>query len=187
MTMQVRDLFLRLRTALEAAGVDYMLTGSFAGAVHGAVRATQDIDIVIAPTRKQLLALLDQFPDAEYYVDRAVALDALSRRGQFNVIDATTGWKVDFIIRQIRDFSLVEFDRRSTIEMSGVRLSVASAEDVIVSKLEWAKLGASARQLEDVVGIIRMQAGSLDIPYIERWVKELGLEREWREACSRAK
>ena len=62
----------------------------------------------------------------------------------------------------------------------------ASAEDVVIAKLEWAKLGASTRQLEDVAGIVRMQAEQLDRAYVERWVAVLGLSAQWSEALIKA-
>jgi hypothetical protein len=183
--VSARPLFLRLRTALEAAGVPYMLTGSFASSVHGTPRATRDIDLVIAPTREGLLALLDRFPEADYYVSREAALDALARHGQFNVVDHATGWKIDLIIRKAREFSREEFGRRREMDLDGVRLTVASPEDVLVAKLEWARLGSSERQLEDAAGIVRAQGEALDVAYVERWVKALGLEAQWREARAR--
>jgi hypothetical protein len=175
-----------IRRALQAAEIPHMLTGSFASSLHGAPRATQDIDIVIAPTREQLLALLAQFPEADYYLSQDAALDALARHEQFNVIDLATGWKIDFIIRKPREFSREEFERRRPVELSGVELDVASAEDVLIAKLEWAKLGASARQIDDVAGIIRLQGESLDRAYVERWVRALGLDEQWQVAQARA-
>jgi hypothetical protein len=137
---------------LESSGMPYMLTGSYASAVHGTPRATQDIDIVIGPSHPQLMSLLRHLPETSYYVSQEAALDALARRGQFNVIDFATGWKVDFIIVKAREFSREELRRRRVIDFDGVPLYVASAEDVLIAKLEWAKLGASARQLEDAAG-----------------------------------
>lgn len=180
--VSVGELFVRIRAALEAAAIPHMLTGSFASSLHGAPRATQDIDIVIAPTRHQLLALLAQFPDDEYYISRDAALEALARHEQFNVIDLATGWKIDFIIRKPREFSRAEFERRRPAELSGVALDVASAEDVLIAKLEWAKLGASARQIDDAAGILRLQGESLDRAYVERWVHALGLDEQWQAA-----
>jgi hypothetical protein len=178
--------FLRIRDALERAGVPYMLTGSFASSIHGVPRATHDVDVVIAPTREQLLALLDQFPDTEYYVSRDAALDALARRSQFNVVDFASGWKIDLIVRKARDFSREEFERRRAMEVGGVWLDVASAEDVLIAKLEWAKRGASEQQLDDAAGVIRSQGEKLDIAYVERWIQILGLDDEWQRASSRA-
>jgi hypothetical protein len=180
--MNTGDVFARVLAALEAAGVPHMLTGSFASSFHGVPRGTQDIDIVIAPDREQLLALIAKFPASRYYVSRDAALDALAHHGQFNVIDLATGWKIDFIIRKPRAFSREEFGRRRPADLSGMEIDIASAEDVLLAKLEWAKRGGSARQIEDAAGIIRLQGGRLDIDYVRRWVEALGLQEQWRAA-----
>ncbi len=66
-----------------------------------------------------------------------------------------------------------------------VGLGVASAEDVLIAKLEWAKLGASARQIEDAAGIIQLQGDQLDREYVEKWVSELGLEDQRKDALAK--
>jgi hypothetical protein len=177
---------LTIRTILEAARVPYMVTGSFASSLHGTARSTHDLDVVIDPSREALLELLDSLPPAKYYFNRDTALAALADRTQFNVVDCTTGWKVDFILVKPRAFSREEFGRRRPVEISGVRLDIATAEDSILSKLEWAKLTESARQIEDAAGVIRMQREALDIPYVEGWVRNLGLDAEWLKAKARA-
>ena len=63
---------------------------------------------------------------------------------------------------------------------------MASSEDVLVAKLEWAKLGSSARQIEDAAGIICLQGEGLDIAYVEHWVRELKLDEQWTNAKARA-
>jgi hypothetical protein len=185
--MSVENVFARVRAALLAAGVPHMLTGSFASSFHGTPRATQDIDIVIAPDREQLLALIDQFPESMYYVDRDAALDALARHSQFTVIDLATGWKIDFIIRKPRAFSREEFARRRPADLSGVEMDIASAEDILLAKLEWAKQGGSARQIEDAAGIIRLQGERLDTAYLQRWATALRLHEQWQAALQASK
>jgi len=184
--LTAQDIFRRIIALLDRAGIPYMLTGSFASSYHGAPRATQDIDLVIAPTRSQIGALVKLLPDTEYYVDEDAALDALDREGQFNVIDFATGWKVDLIVRKSRPFSRTEFDRRERVAFQGLDLAIATAEDVIIAKLEWAKLGASQRQVDDAAGILKIRAGDVDLDYLRRWVEELGLEVEWAAACGAA-
>ena len=163
-----------------------MLTGSFASSYHGSPRATQDIDIVIAPTADQIRSLVMLFPATEYYVDEDAALDALRRQGQFNIIDFTTGWKVDLIIQKSRPFSRQEFERRGFVAFQGMRLAIASAEDVLIAKLEWSKLGESQRQVEDAAGILKIREGDLDLDYIRDWVRDLELEVQWEAACRAA-
>jgi len=125
-------------------------------------------------------------PSDEYYVDLSAALRALQNEGQFNVIDLATGWKIDLVSRMGRPFSRAEFDRRLAIELDGVPLSIAAAEDVVIAKLEWAKRGGSERQIGDAAGILRIRGVKLDRSHIERWVRELGLEVQWNAACAAA-
>lgn len=159
-----------------------MLTGSYASSYHGVPRATQDIDIVISATPDQIRALGAALPASEYYFDLGAALNAHRREGLFNVLDMASGWKIDFIIRKSRPFSRGEFDRRAAVDVEGVRLYVASAEDVLIAKLEWAKRSGSERQVQDAAGILRIRSRDLDQGYVETWVRELGLEDQWRAA-----
>jgi hypothetical protein len=181
-SMGAEDLFLKLKEALEAVGIPYMVTGSFVSAVHGVPRATHDIDVVIAPTSAQLSALVRQFAESAYYVEVEDALQALRYESQFNVIDERGVWKIDFIIRKDRPFSTVEFGRRRLTTILGVSVYAATAEDILIAKLEWAKMGESERQLRDASGIIAIQGADLDRAYVERWVAELSLEKEWERA-----
>ena len=66
--------------------------------------------------------------------------------------------------------------------MDDVPIFVASVEDSILSKLEWAKLSDSRRQIDDVAAILRLRWDALDHSYLQKWVLELGLTEEWSEA-----
>lgn len=179
--MTLENLLSRLIACLERAQVPYMLTGSVASSAHGTPRSTRDIDIVIGPTRAQLIALTQEFPSTDYYADEQQALEALANRSQFNVIDFATGWKVDFIIGQNSPYARTAFGRRLQIEFAGTAVYIASPEDVILAKLRWAKLGESNRQLKDADGILRTQGEKLDLAYIETWVRELHLQEQWHK------
>lgn len=61
------------------------------------------------------------------------------------------GWKVDLIVRNGRPFSETEFGRRQKAELLGVEVSLATIEDVLLSKLEWSRLGDSELQRRDVL------------------------------------
>jgi hypothetical protein len=163
-----------------------MVAGSFASTYHGIPRTTQDIDLVIDPTRDTLDALLGRLQPESYYVSREAAAEAWNVRGQFNVIDLASGWKIDLVLRKERPFSREEFARRRPARIMGTTVFVASAEDTIVAKLEWARLSDSERQLRDVVGIIEMSGEQLDLSYVERWVEALGLRDLWARAASAA-
>jgi predicted nucleotidyltransferase len=98
----------------------------------------------------------------------------------FNVVDTATGWKVDLIVRKSRPFSHAEFARRRPIDADGLSLHVASLEDLIVAKLEWAKLGGSARQLEDVATMVRVAGTAIAHDYLNHWIDALELHAQWR-------
>jgi hypothetical protein len=184
--MSVEQVFSKVQRALDTAGVPYMITGSYASSVHGEPRASKDIDIVIAPTRDQLVRLMRLFPPDEFGAQEEAALEAMSYNSMFNVIDYETGWRIDFIFRKNRPFSVQEFKRRHVVALSGLQLFVASPEDVLIAKLEWAKMGESQRQIEDAAGILRIQGEHLDREYVEKWVRELELGTQWRAAIARA-
>ena len=181
---ELRGLLERLVRILDDAGVPFMVAGSFASTVHGLPRTTQDLDIVIdPPSLRELDALVAAIPPEEYYVDAEAARDAFRRRSMFNIVDHASGWKVDLIVRKNRAFSREEFARRTPITLLDVPVFVASPEDTIVAKLEWSKQsGGSERQRRDVAGILATAGPALDRPYVERWVRDLDLADEWREA-----
>lgn len=167
---------------LEDLAVPHMVTGSVASSFHGRPRSTHDADVVIDPTPAQLEALVRALLAAGHYVDAARARDALLRRGQFNVVDARCAFKIDLIVRKDRPFSREELGRRQMVELApDRRVALASAEDTILSKLEWSKkAGRSEKQLEDAAGVLAVSPG-IDRAYVERWARELGVEQLWRE------
>jgi hypothetical protein len=184
--MILGELLASIGQRLEAAGITYMVTGSVASSFHGEPRATRDIDIVIDPMPEALDDFVRSLPVDRFYVDLDAARMALAERSQFNVIDVASGWKVDFMIRKDRPFSVEELSRRQPAELLGSPTFVASAEDVIIAKLEWAQAGESERQLRDVAAILAVSGDGLDYPYIERWVSALGLREAWSEIRARS-
>ena len=177
--MTLQGLLRRLVPVLERVSIIYMVTGSVASSAHGMPRSTRDLDIVIAPTREQLLALMRELPSSDYYADEQQAIEALLRRSQFNIIDHATGWKVDFIIAEDSEYGRTALARRRAMDMAGNAVYVTSAEDVLIAKLRWAIISGSERQLQDAAGIVSTQADNLDVAYLESWVRKLSLNEQW--------
>lgn len=182
--MSLRDFLARLTGALDQAGVPYMIAGSIASTYYSAPRTTQDVDLVVELDGARLQALLASLPEDELYYSMDAARDALRRRSMFNVIDLATGWKADLIVRKGRPFSAEELRRRVQVDLLGLRVWMATAEDCVISKLEWARAGSSERQIRDVRGILDAQGPALDRAYVEHWVRELGLEDLWSAALT---
>jgi hypothetical protein len=170
---------------LDRAGVPYMITGAVASSFHGRPRATLDVDIVIDTDAAGIDRMIAEIRGAGLYVDPEAARRALAERGQFNAIDSSTGWKVDFMVRRDRPFSREEFDRRIRADLLGTEAWIATAEDVVLAKLEWAEATRSERQLEDAAAILDVGDESIDLAYVERWVEELSLRPAWVRAQAR--
>jgi len=160
---------------LDGCHVPHMLSGSVASTQYSVPRTTHDIDIVVQLVPESLECVLSAVEAFGMYAPRSLAEDAVVHRGQFNIIDSRTGWKVDVIVQRDRPFSRTEFDRRRPHQIDGVDLFIATPEDVILSKLEWAKAGESDRQLRDVSNILDVSGSSLDMQYLARWAAELGV------------
>ena len=162
---------------LSAAEIPYMITGSFGTNFHGEPRATADIDLVVLPTTQQIQQFIESL-EGHLYVSSAAAQTAIDTESMFNVIDTKSGWKVDLIVRKSRPFSVEEFNRRETISFLGQEISILSAEDAILSKLEWGKKGESERQLRDAESVAVLQWENLDVGYLQKWARELSVVEE---------
>jgi len=178
--LTLAELLAEIVRTLDAAEIPHMIAGSLASTHHGEPRSTQDIDLVIDPSAAALAEFVAALDSERFYVGDA--LGALDRRDQFNVIDLTTGWKVDLVIRKDRAFSRSEFNRRQPVVIAGVATSVATAEDTILAKLEWAKQGGSDRQRRDVVAMLAVQGATLDGAYLNHWAEELDVSEDLEAA-----
>jgi hypothetical protein len=172
--MSQEQLLTDVASTLENAGIPFMVTGSYGSSFHGQHRATQDVDLVIDPTPEQLEQLLSELA-GRYYVSPDAARDALRQRSMFNVLDFEEGWKLDLIIRKDRPFSVEEFGRRQIAHLHGRPIPLATAEDVILSKLEWNKLTPSERQVQDALNVALVQGAKLDHSYLRKWAPDLGV------------
>jgi hypothetical protein len=167
---------------LETAEIPYMMVGSFVSSYHGKPRSTYDVDIVIDSGVDQLRRFIESMPLENYYRDLSDAMQALKSRSMFNVLHNDSNWKFDFIFVPRDAFGASQFARRQRIDYEGLPLFISSAEDNVIAKLNWAKMGESERQIVDVGNVLRVREGELDLDYIRKWVGELRLEAQWEKA-----
>jgi len=173
--MSQKDFLERIVMNLENAEIPYMISGSLGSSFHGEPRATNDIDIVIAPAATQLNIFIQSLGD-DYYISQETAMEALEKHSMFNIIDYKTAWKADIIIRKERPFSLEEFKRKIPVNILGLQVYVVSPEDAILSKLEWAGERESELQFRDALGVVIVQWENLNREYLQKWARELGVE-----------
>ncbi|MGH7503910.1 MAG: hypothetical protein ACREL7_19445 [Longimicrobiales bacterium] len=160
----------RVVEALDAASVDYMITGSVASSLQGEPRLTHVLDVLIAIETTKIANLLSAFPKPEFYVDAEAARDAIRTNGMFNVIDTVDGDKVDFWILTDEPFDHSRFARRYVEQVFDFPLRVSSPEDTILAKLRWSKLsGGSEKQFRDALRVYEVQGDRLDQSYLSEW------------------
>ncbi len=138
-----------LTSKLEQAGIEYMLTGSMAMNCYAQPRMTRDIDVVIAFHLPDA-ANIEKVLGSDFYVSIDAAKDAVIHQSSFNAIHQSNLTKIDFMIRKREEYRLHEFTRRRRLKISDFELWIVSKEDLIISKLFWAKDSHSERQLSDV-------------------------------------
>ena len=158
---------------LERAGIAYMVTGSVAVSLYAEPRMTRDVDIVVELQPADTARLVEIF-GAEFSCDAERIREAIARRSMFNLIHTAAVVKIDFIVRKQGAYREEEFRRRRQAEISGVQIWVVSAEDLILSKLDWARSSRSELQLRDVRSVMASQS-ALDWTYLRVWADRLGL------------
>jgi hypothetical protein len=192
--MAAREIWVALgpvAAAFDRLGVKYYVAGSVASSAYGLARATMDVDLVANLRQADIDPLCDSLQPA-YYVSRSALAEAVARKSCFNVIHLETMLKVDVFVARNRRYDAIAIERirQDTFDEDdpATRFWLAAPEDVVLSKLEWFRLGGevSERQWGDVVGVLKVQGESLDRGYLQQWAGELGiadlLATAWNEA-----
>src|SRR6266513_4501115 len=164
----VRDISRRF----DQTGINYMLTGSMAMNYYAQPRMTRDIDVVIAITHQDV-ERVGAFFRPDYYMSEENIRESLAQESIFNLIHQESVIKVDCIVRKSSEYRRCEFDRRQKISILDFTTFIVSKEDLIISKLFWARDSHSELQLGDARNLL---ATGYDAAYLQRWTRELGLD-----------
>jgi len=160
--------------------IPYMLTGGLAVVYYGAPRTTHDIDVVILISPADITRIKDML-EPDFLVDEESIKAALREGSMFNAIHDETGYKVDFWMLKPDEYDRARFSRRVQVSVLGVTMSLPTAEDVIISKLDWFKQSDVDKHFYDVRGIVAIQKDTLDTAYIARWCEAKGLLDLWHK------
>jgi hypothetical protein len=167
------QVLVEVTSALEEAGIEYVVVGSLASSMHGMYRATADVDIVVNLNLTQLKPLVKNLED-RFYVDEKVATEAVARRHSFNLIHFDSVFKVDIFVPKPGDFGWQQLEHRqltALTENEEPRAYISSPEDMIVAKLLWYRAGneTSTVQWKDTMGILAARRLSIDLNYLNEW------------------
>jgi len=169
----------RLLEAFQVLNIPYLICGSLASSFHGLTRTTRDIDFV-ADLRFDQVEGLAAALRGEFYADPTHMRESLRRGQAFNVIHLGSGFKFDIFPLTDDAFEQSRFVRRKT-EASSIpgpapmRLSLPTAEDTLLAKLHWFRLGGEQSDLQwnDILGIYKVKRADLDRPYLRQWAAHL--------------
>ena len=142
-------------------------------------RMTRDIDIVVELGETDVETVVRLFHQ-DFYIDQDMVRQAIREKGMFNIIHNAFVIKIDFVVRKETAYRQEEFSRRRTMVLDGQQVSLVAPEDLILSKLEWAKDSRSQVQLNDVRNLLR-SIKELDQPYLAHWASRLGVKELYEE------
>ena len=165
---------------LGEAGIDYMISGSIAANYYTIPRMTRDIDIVMELKEENIDKFVSFFED-DFYINKETVTNEVSRQGMFNIIYNRYVFKIDFIIKKSSEYQQSAFSRRKQFLIEQNPMWFISAEDLIISKLIWAKDSYSEMQLQDVRNLMET-VDDLDLGCVEHWIQRLSLEQIYKEA-----
>jgi hypothetical protein len=164
---------------LERLGIENMLTGSMALVHYAVPRLTADIDIVLDISETDADRFIKEF-ELDYYLPQSRIRDAISRNKMFNILDQRTIIKIDCVVRKRDKFQDMAFSRRRRVNYSGdFEVWIISKEDLILSKLNWAKSSHSETQMRDVASMLR---NPYDENYVKMWSEPLGVNDLLKES-----
>jgi hypothetical protein len=165
---------------LESAKIRYMITGSIAFNYYAVPRMTRDIDILVDISIEDAERKFSVF-EKDFYIDMDAVRNAVMNLSMFNIINYENPVKVDFIVLKRDEYETLKFSRKRRRKINGFKVYIISPEDLIISKLMWAKDSISEIQIRDVSNLISC-VKPLDLKYLEFWIKKLELKELYEMA-----
>jgi len=186
---ELKAFFTYVIEVLEQLEIPYMVVGGFAAIFYGEPRLTIDVDIVVDMKWNHIGPFVAAFPIPDYYVSEEGIRDSLQRRYPFNVIQPTTGAKVDLVPLPRDPFTRAAFQRRQRMEYdeAGHSATFITAEDIIVAKLIAYRETESDKHLRDARGVLMMQWGVLDLEVVRRSARAGGVLEQFEELLEAAR
>ncbi len=173
------DIARDISARLDAVQIGYMLTGSMALNCYALPCVPHNLDFVVA-LRPQDAEIMVRLFGPDYDISREAVDSAIAQHSFFNLFHRKNRIKANCIVCQQINYRLTEFSRRQRVKFEKFKTWVVSKEDLIISKLHWARKSRSPRHLRDVKNLA---ATGCDTAYIERWTRVLGIFKLWEE-CS---
>jgi hypothetical protein len=145
--------------------VTHVVAGSFTRNFHSFARSTHDADLVLAVDAAGLNRFETELGQ-EFRLDPQASFETNTGTFRHTLTHKATEFKIELFLLSGDPFDQSRFGRRQAFRYNGHPSFVLTAEDVIISKLRWAR----AKDLEDVRDVMSVKGeAALDWNYLHHW------------------
>ncbi len=162
--------------ALEEMRIPYMLVGSLSSNFYAIPRATQDADFVVQLEQTNILSLAERLGQG-FRLDRQMSFETVTATQRYLLYLTDSAFTVELYLLSDDEHDRERFARRRHEQIMDRKVSIPTAEDVIVTKLRWSNAGGRAKDIEDVRNVIAVQGDRIDWNYVSSWCDKHGTRK----------
>jgi hypothetical protein len=185
MAVSSTDLVFQVIDALEAASIPYMLVGSYSSNFFGRSRSTKDADFVLQTTDQQMVAFSSKL-GPNFKLDSQMTFESITMTSRYVISCKPSSFTIELFMLSDDAHDQLRFSRRKSVDFEGRQVFLPTAEDVVIQKIRWAKMGRRSKDVDDVKYVLAVSGPILDLAYIRHWTDVHGtraiFEKLWAES-----
>lgn len=158
---------------LKRVQTPYMVVGSLSCNVYTFPRSTHDADFVIQLDSASTPILMRALREA-FQIEPQMSFESITGTSRYKLESKETGFKIELFLLSDDAHDRERFARRKRLVVEGHEACVASAEDVVITKLRWSRQGQRSKDIDDARNVIASQRKNLDWTYVEAWCDRHG-------------
>ena len=157
--------------ALNIEGISFIIVGSLSSNYYGIPRSTKDADFVLELGERSILSLESSLVSG-MRIDPQMTFETVTFTKKYEVTVENSAFTLELFLLSADLHDQERFARRVEADFLERKVSIPTAEDVIITKLRWYAGMRRAKDLDDsknVVGVQTLGESSLDWNYIQGW------------------
>jgi len=164
--VEFREYFKASIDLINASNVDYLIIGGIAVGVWGVPRVTEDLDLMIFISKKDVKVILKNAKDLSFEFDEKKVIGQAKLVGVFKIF--YKHFHLDFLISSL-EFEKNALKRKQKVKIFDREVFVPSKEDILLLKI----IPGRSKDLLDAEGIVERHKGKLNLRYLETWAQWL--------------